>query len=379
MRLSLDKVTGSFKPKTSIKHISTELGPLSDLSDIFDPAYLVFDFTTPGLNKEDLEYSFLLEGHDKEWTQWSKQYLKEYNSLSNGNYTFHVKARVIGTIHESETSSVSFHISIPWYKLSSSYIIAGALLIIIVVILLRIRAGELNNAKIELERVVAERTKELVDEREKLKALNDELIIANTELDNFVYRSSHDLVAPLKSLRGLMVVTRLDTQDPKMLEYVSMMESSALKLEKFINSIMEYSINAKSANDTKAIDLNKILDEIEEEIKFFDKYSAIDFSREIDSAEFNSDPKRIKIVMSNLITNAIKYHNLNQENPRIKIKSYTDDNSYYIDVEDNGLGISEDLIDKIFDMFYRASATSEGSGLGLYIVKDTMKKLDGQW
>ena len=208
--------------------------------------------------------------------------------------------------------------------------------------------------------------------------MNNDLQIANTELDNFVYRSSHDLIAPLKSLRGLMSITKLETKDDKMLEYVGMMESSVLKLEKFINSIMEYSVNAKSEQDIQEVSIEQVIDEICEEIKYFDKNSSIEIIKIINVQTLNTDYKRLKIVLNNLITNAIKYHNISQENPWIKLSTMQKNGQIVIEVSDNGLGIDKDHHDKIFDMFYRASEDSEGSGLGLYIVKDTMKKLNGE-
>jgi signal transduction histidine kinase len=378
LRLTLDKIAENFRPITSIKSVSSEHGIISDLNNIFDPNYIVFDYTTPGFNKSDIEYAFFLEGYDDDWTPWSKQYKKEYTNLGNGNYTFRVKARIIGTDIESVEGKLMFHLVLPWYKRPIFYFVIGVVIIVLILLVMRIRTMRLNKSKRALAEIVNARTKELLEEREKLKSLNKELQTANIELDNFVYRSSHDLIAPLKSLRGLMAVTRLETNDSQMLQYISLMETSVFKLEKFINSIMEYSINAKSETENKKIDLNHLLDDIFGEIQYFDKFSDIKFRRQIDDSEFVSDPKRLKIVLNNLITNAIKYHDIEQEHPWIKIKAGRNNGMFEIEVEDNGLGIGPEHLDKIFDMFYRASENAEGSGLGLYIVKDTMKKLNGQ-
>ena len=378
LRLTLDKIAESFRPITSIKSVESEDGVISDLANVFDPDYIVFDYTTPGFNKADIEYAFLLEGFDDDWTSWSQQYKKEYSNLGNGDYTFHVKARIIGTDVESVEAEVTFHLELPWFKRPVFYFAVGLAFVVIVLLIMRFRTMQLNKSKLALEEIVNERTKELLEEREKLRSLNEELQTANIELDNFVYRSSHDLIAPLKSLRGLMTITRLETNDPKMLEYVSLMEASALKLENFINSIMEYSINTKSDTLNEKVDLNIILDDIFDEIQYFDKFSAIEFQREINDSELISDPKRLKIVLNNLITNAIKYHNIDQEHSWVKITAEQNNGLFTIEIKDNGLGIRAEYLNKVFEMFYRASENSEGSGLGLYIVKDTMKKLNGE-
>lgn len=378
MRLSLDKASADFRPTTIIKNIRNESGVVKNLEKIRDPQFIIIDYTTPGFNKEDLEYSFYLEGYDNDWSEWSKLYKKEYSNLSNGEHVFHVKARVIGSINESEEANIDFCVILPWYKLPVSYFILALAVLVGILVIIRIRNVRIRRSTLALEKIISERTSELVDEREKLKSMNSDLQIANTELDNFVYRSSHDLIAPLKSLRGLMSVTKLETKDDNLLTYFNLMENSILKLEKFISSIMDYSINSKSKQELQDVAINDLIDEIDQEIEYFDKYSSIDVIREIDAPVLNTDYKRLKIILNNLITNAIKYHNISQENPWINIKTYNDNGHYIIEIADNGLGIEPKHHGKLFEMFYRASSNSDGSGLGLYIVQDTVKKLKGE-
>ncbi|MEY3451788.1 MAG: hypothetical protein RL711_1614, partial [Bacteroidota bacterium] len=94
-------------------------------------------------------------------------------------------------------------------------------------------------------------------------------------------------------------------------------------------------------------------------------------------AEFVSDLKRIEIVFNNLISNAIKYHNIHQDFPLIKITITQNYKEAIIEISDNGIGVESNHIEHIFNMFYRASSNSNGSGLGLYIVKDAISKLKG--
>ena len=81
--------------------------------------------------------------------------------------------------------------------------------------------------------------------------------------------------------------------------------------------------------------------------------------------------------MNNLSSNAIKYHNLSRSNPWVKVSMNISGNNLNIVVSDNGLGISAERQSKIFDMFYRGTEHSKGSGLGLYIVKETIDKMRG--
>jgi len=98
----------------------------------------------------------------------------------------------------------------------------------------------------------------------------------------------------------------------------------------------------------------------------------------IQGCQFFSDPWRIGEIFRNLISNAIKYRKLNNVSCEVSIQIAIDDQQASIQFKDNGIGISSENMNKIFEMFYRASEQSEGSGLGLYIVKNAIEKLKGQ-
>jgi signal transduction histidine kinase len=91
-----------------------------------------------------------------------------------------------------------------------------------------------------------------------------------------------------------------------------------------------------------------------------------------------SDKVRLKIILNNLLSNALKYHDPEKNDSVVSIQANHSNELLHILVEDNGLGIDSDQLPKIFDMFYRASVNSTGSGLGLYIARETIKKLNGK-
>ncbi|HZG01667.1 MAG TPA: HAMP domain-containing sensor histidine kinase, partial [Chitinophagales bacterium] len=93
---------------------------------------------------------------------------------------------------------------------------------------------------------------------------------------------------------------------------------------------------------------------------------------------FSSDPGRISVLLNNLISNAIRYQNPNVDKPYVDIAVETTADAAFIVVKDNGIGIDKAQQSKVFDMFYRVSQNSVGSGLGLYIVKETVEKLQGK-
>src|SRR5258707_10237539 len=90
-----------------------------------------------------------------------------------------------------------------------------------------------------------------------------------------------------------------------------------------------------------------------------------------------NDGARMRVVLSNLIANAIRYHDHRKDQKYIKIYHHITESSFSLHVEDNGQGIPPEIHTKVFDMFYRGNESSQGSGLGLYIVKETLDKLSG--
>lgn len=339
---------------------------------------VVFHFATPGYHKEELEYSYFLEGFDKKWSAWQSDVKKEYTNLSPSDYTFHVKARYLGK-KESVPALASILIPTPWYKTSLAYFTGALLATFLIVFVVRNRTRKLRLLNKRLSKIIHNRTKELVAQREQLRQANNELQIKNIELDNFVYRSSHDLVAPLKSLKGLISVVQMEKETVNLPTYFGLMHTSVDKLENFIKSIMEYSSNTKKEIENHELDLHEMLDSILEDLKYYKKAERIEIIRNIDpSVRFYSDLKRLKIILSNLITNSVKYHNYYQDYLFIEIKAQRVEGGFFsIQIKDNGRGIEAEYLDKIFNMFFRASTSAEGSGLGLYIVKDTVKKIGG--
>lgn len=237
--------------------------------------------------------------------------------------------------------------------------------------------NESVKAFIVVYRNITERKK---DEAELIR-YNMELKKTNSELDRFVYSTSHDLRAPLKSMLGLISITKDSTspENKEQIERLDMLNRSVLKLDNFIEDILHYSRNKGMQLAKDKIDLKEIIQEIKESNKFSDGMDSLDFQVETKSEEkFASDRGRIKVVLNNVISNAIKYRDVSKEKSTIKITLECSIEKAVIVVEDNGIGIAEKDKEKIFEMFYRATTLSSGSGLGLYIVKETLEVLGGK-
>jgi signal transduction histidine kinase len=204
------------------------------------------------------------------------------------------------------------------------------------------------------------------------------LVKANAELDRFVYSTSHDLRAPLSSVMGLINISD-SVQDPIVLKrYLGMMKDRMLSLDKFIKDITDYSRNNRKEIGREKFILKDLALEVWEELRYAPEATHIKFEVTFsDHAEVHSDKSRLKVILSNLISNAIRYHDQRKISPFIRLHFMPREQGFHLKVEDNGQGIPPEYHHKIFDMFYRANESSTGSGLGLYIVKETLDRLSG--
>ncbi len=206
---------------------------------------------------------------------------------------------------------------------------------------------------------------------------NLELKKINAELDRFVYSASHDLRAPLVSIQGLSKLAIAESQSEIDRKYFKLINDRVVRLDDFIRDIIEYSRNARTERKLESFSLSPMIHEVIENLKYMEGADRIAFSVCSSVEEVRTDKSRLKVVLSNIISNAIKYHNLRQEDPTVQITSSQFESTVSISIKDNGIGIQEEAREKIFDMFYRASDRAGGSGLGLYIVKEIVEKLEG--
>ncbi len=214
---------------------------------------------------------------------------------------------------------------------------------------------------------------------EEVKAKNDDLEKANDELDRFLYSTSHDLRSPLSSIKGLINVARYDNRDAKITSYFDMMTDRVNRLESFIKDIIDYSKNERTEVVMESVDLGNLVNEVIDNLKFFEGAEAIRFEQHINiDHTVHCDKTRLSIILNNLVANAIKYHDKCKENRWISITTNNSNDTVKLIVSDNGTGIKEEYQAKIFDMFYRGTLLSTGSGLGLYIVKQAVEKMNGR-
>ena len=229
--------------------------------------------------------------------------------------------------------------------------------------LLRQANDKLQEANSSLEKTVSQRTSSL----EK----------TNQELDRFVYSVSHDIKAPLSSVQGLINLIRMSPAE-ELGHHLELIEKSIGKLNGFVEDILVHSRNGRVELKNDVIDFEKEIEIAAEGLRHMDNAYKVKLITSFKgSNKAVTDQYRLQSVLKNIISNSVKYHNPAAKNSWVKVVVETSKERIKIRVSDNGIGINAECVDKIFEMFYRASENSFGSGLGLYIVKETVEKLGG--
>ncbi len=232
---------------------------------------------------------------------------------------------------------------------------------------------QLTSLNRNLERMVDARTIELQVANEALKRVND-------ELDNFIYKTSHDIRGPLASLKGMCNVAIMDVKDTLALDYFQKLDATAERL----NTILTRLLIINQINNSSASHEQIDFDEIVNDVIILEKKRGLPpklcIKKKIEEGIiFYSDKELVRIILENLIDNAIKFYNDSDRiDPFVEIKVEKEGNYLKLRVIDNGIGISQVNPDKIFQMFSRASERSGTGGIGLYLTKTATEKIGGQ-
>ena len=213
---------------------------------------------------------------------------------------------------------------------------------------------------------------------QQLTSNNEELEKANQELDRFVYSASHDMRAPLTTLLGLINLAKLSNDFDELRQYHEMMTNRITTMEGFIKEVTDYSRNSRLEVNWVKIEFSELIQEICDLLEYTANKNSIKLELPLESnLEIFCDPQRLKVILNNLIENAIKYYDKNKPSNFVRVKLELGDGEFILRISDNGIGIKTEYQKQIYNMFFRATERSDGSGLGLYIVKETLEKLNG--
>jgi len=219
----------------------------------------------------------------------------------------------------------------------------------------------------------------LTVQKDEMGKVVKELSDRNFELDQFVYKISHDIRSPLTSVLGLVNLMKMETEHKRLMDSVAHIEKSVLKLDKFVKSMLDFARISRVSVQPEEVLFFILLDDCMTNFKYLENFEnlAIDIDIQENGNKFYADALRMSSIFQNIISNAIKYRNPRIFNSFLSIKIDVTPTVANIIFSDNGIGIKEEYLDKVFGMFVRATERSDGSGLGLYIVKQSVERIGG--
>ncbi len=235
-----------------------------------------------------------------------------------------------------------------------------------------------NEIYIDREKLFIGIIRDITERKEAEEALQQ----ANAELEEFAYRTSHDLRSPLVSSIGILNIAIKSVEKgevEKTVKSLSLVQGSLKKLETLVQDILNLT-KAKNIGEAKQeINLQQLIEESINKFTHLENFDRLDIQTELAFDEkLTAERSRLTLIVENLISNAIKYQDTSNENAFIRISTAKTDGYFVLTVADNGLGIPEEQRGKLFTMFNRFhTKVSFGSGLGLYMVRKSAEILGG--
>ncbi len=344
---------------------------------------LRFEYAAPSYDElKANEYQVILEGFDKEWSNWTQETQKDYTNLPEGTYRFRVRARnLYGT--ESQEDVFTFKVLPPFYRTWWAYLIYGLLGIGLIYGIVQWRSRQLKQRNLELEAIVKDRTREVSEQAEKLKELDK----AKT---HFFTNISHEFRTPLTVIQGMAGQIEEDP-DKWAKKGTSLIKRNSGNLLNLVNQILDL---RKLESDKLKLQLVQadIIRHLKYIIESFHSFAegkdiALNFSPHSEKLMMDFDPEKIIRVMSNLLSNAIKF---TEKGGQVEIhtsiesqngNSEMSSENLVLIVKDSGVGIQPEKLPHIFDRFYQiddpAVRHEGGTGIGLSLVRELVQLMKG--
>ncbi|MGB0403050.1 MAG: hybrid sensor histidine kinase/response regulator [Salibacteraceae bacterium] len=216
----------------------------------------------------------------------------------------------------------------------------------------------------------------LYDHGSLLNVRNQELSKAYNELDKLVYSTAHDITGPLSNILGLLDLIDADKDGSE--EYLSLIKSTTKKLQYIARDVLSFHRNKRTGLHIREVQIEPLIHSVLDDHKYLQDTRPINIEINVTQGyPLRTDKSRMRFILNNLISNAIKYQDTAKKENWVKISFSNDANGGVLEISDNGVGISESLLPKIFDIYYRASNKSTGAGIGLYIANEAAELVKG--
>ena len=207
----------------------------------------------------------------------------------------------------------------------------------------------------------------------------DSIHQVNNLLERFIYSCSHELKSPIASMQGLLDIIKYHPLHSETSTCLSMMSVCVERMTNLMHSLEEYMNNEKQEIFLERAGgeatINRVLDQFQASL---DKQQIKVKTVIHQSSPWVIDVKRVNLVLSTLVSNAVAFQDPDKKEKTLLIRLNVAKTKSVLEVSDNGIGIPLERQDKIFDLFYRGHDHSQGSGLGLFLVKKIVSKMDAK-
>jgi len=334
-----------------------------------------FEFAALDFDEENLnEYSYILEGFDNKWSQWSAGRIKDYTNLPPGDYVFKVRTKNIYNV-ESLQASFSFSIDAPWYLKWWVRILYLLLFFLFIYLIVKYRLRFLEQKNIELEKIIEDRTKKIREQTEKLKEM-DQI------KTRFFTNISHEFRTPLTLILGEVDSSLKLIEESKVKNKLGVAFTNAQRLEKLINQLLEISKieDGKLHLEFSRKNLIHFIRTMFYSFESLAEQKGITLSFNSNSKEAITlfDIEKMEKIFNNIFSNAVKFSKVGG---LIDCSITAGVDIIEIAVKDTGIGIPANRISHIFDRFYQVDKSSrndvEGTGIGLTLAKELIELHDG--
>ncbi len=336
--------------------------PYQDGSLRFEYAMARFD------GGEANRYRSRLVGLGEAWSDWTDETYRDFTSLREGRYRFEVAGRDV-YYRLSEVASFDFRVLPPWYRTWWAYAfytlaVASAAWTLLSWLLRRQRL------EMEVQRLAEANDMMQRSEQERRKFVR-ELETKNREMERFIYTVSHDLKSPLISIRGFLGLLEKDLaagEQERIRHDMRRIHTATGKMAHMVEELLELSTVGRQANEPQEVAMDELAREAADQVAglIAERQAEIIISPEMPPVK--GDRQRLQAMLQNLIENGVKYMG-EQPSPRIEIDHQPIGEDTVYRVRDNGIGIDPRYQEKIFGLFERLSTATEGTGVGLALVK----------
>lgn len=367
-------------PGDDSKILNQHISQVDTLNLAYDQSVINFEFVALTFHHpEKVKYAYFLDGFETDWNYVGTKKSATYTNLSPGNYTLRLKSSNSDGVWNTNETKLKIIITPPLWKTWWFRLICIALLAIGFFVIHNLRIRNIKKHQVLLEEKIDDRTKQLQLQKEQLEIAADELTSKNQEIQRFAYAVSHDLKSPLSGIKGIarLIPMEFVIKDfPELEKYLEMINISCDTMNDLIADITQIAKIGKIENKNEILDTNEIVKLSTTLIK--GKLNMRNVQLEVDEnlPDIYGDRNRIIQVFGNLLDNAIKYMG-NQEKPLVSIKGERTGERIQFSIIDNGSGMNKKSLEKLFSPFERFHSDVNGTGLGLYMIKQIIESHDG--